>query len=177
MVHGNPSWSYLYRNLVSGLRDRFRCIVPDHLGCGFSDADDFHPAANVEKMRRGIPLTDDDRWPWLGALRQAIDDWQATGTSHVIACSALRQSYRDVLSSPGDVLFVYLKGAPETVAARLEARKGHYMNPNLLASQFETLEEPQGALVVDITPTPEAIVETILSHIAALGSDGKGARA
>lgn len=152
-------------------------LLASRLGCGFSDADDFHPAANVEKMRRGIPLTDDDRWPWLGALRQAIDDWQATGTSHVIACSALRQSYRDVLSSPGDVLFVYLKGAPETVAARLEARKGHYMNPNLLASQFDTLEEPQGALVVDITPPPEAIVETILSHIAALGSDGEGARA
>ena len=152
-------------------------LLADRMGCGFSDADDFHPAANVEKMRRGIPLTDDDRWPWLSSLRQAIEGWQATGTSHVIACSALRQSYRDVLSSQGDVLFVYLKGAPETIAARLDARKGHYMNPNLLASQFETLEEPQGALVVDITPTPEAIVETILSHIAALGSDGKGARA
>ena len=145
-------------------------LLASRLGCGFSDADDFHPAANVEKMRRGIPLTDDDRWPWLGALRQAIDDWQATGTSHVIACSALRQSYRDVLSSPGDVLFVYLKGAPETVAARLEARKGHYMNPNLLASQLATLEEPTDAIVVDIAPPPATVADEIMARLDAPGA-------
>ena len=152
-------------------------LLAERLGCAFSDADDFHPAANVEKMRAGSPLSDDDRRPWLQALRRAIEGWQAAGESRVIACSALKAAYRDQLSPQGDAIFVFLTGSTETIAARLEARKGHYMNPNLLASQFETLEEPQGAFVVDITPPPEAIVETILSHIAALGSDGKGARA
>lgn len=151
-------------------------LLASRLACGFSDADDFHPANNVEKMRHGIPLTDDDRWPWLEALRQAIERWQAAGDSHVVACSALRQIYRDVLSPHGDVKFVYLKGAPETIAARLRARKGHYMNPTLLTSQFDTLEEPQGALVVDVRPTPDVIVDTILSHLEEIRSDRERAR-
>lgn len=144
-------------------------LLADRMGCGFSDADDFHPAANVEKMRAGIPLTDDDRWPWLRALRQAIEDWQAAGESHVIACSALKDAYRDILAPRNDVIFVYLKGDTETIAERLKARKGHYMNPNLLTSQFTTLEEPTDAIVVDITPPPPAVVDEIINRLSARG--------
>ena len=135
------------------------------LGCGFSDADSFHPAANVEKMRAGIPLTDDDRWPWLAALRAAMDRWNAAGESRVVACSALRQVYRDVLSPRRDVVFVYLKGSHAVIERRLKARQGHYMNPALLDSQFATLEEPQDALVVDVDRSPEAIVAEILPRL------------
>jgi len=142
-------------------------LLADRLGCGFSDADDFHPAANVEKMRAGIPLTDDDRWPWLTALRRAIDDWQAAGESRVIACSALKAAYRDRLSPQGDVVFVFLKGSAETIDARLKARKGHYMNPGLLASQLATLEEPNDAIVVDIAPPPAAIADEIMARLDA----------
>ena len=144
-------------------------LLADRMGCGFSDADDFHPAANVEKMRAGIPLTDDDRWPWLQALRQAIEGWQAAGESRVIACSALKDAYREVLSPDDDVVFVFLKGSAETIAARLKGRKGHYMNPNLLASQFATLEEPDSAVAVDITPPPPAVVDEIMTQLDARG--------
>lgn len=143
-------------------------LLAERLGCGFSDADDFHPAANVEKMRAGIPLTDDDRWPWLKALRQAIDDWQATGKSRVIACSALKAVYRDILSPHDDVIFAFLKGSAETIAGRLKARKGHYMNPNLLASQLATLEEPTDAIVVDIAPPPATVADEIMARLDAL---------
>ncbi len=144
-------------------------LLAERLGCGFSDADDFHPAANVDKMRAGIPLTDDDRWPWLKALRQAIDDWQAAGESRVIACSALKAVYRGVLSPKDDVVFVYLKGSAETIASRLKARKGHYMNPNLLTSQFAALEEPADAIVVDIAPPPAIVVDHIMTQLDARG--------
>ena len=144
-------------------------MLADRLGCGFSDADDFHPATNVEKMRAGIPLTDDDRWPWLNALRSAIEGWQAAGESRVIACSALKAAYRGQLSPRNDVVFVFLKGSSETIATRLKARKGHYMNPDLLASQFATLEEPAGAIVIDIAPPPAVIADDIMARLGALG--------
>jgi gluconokinase len=146
-------------------------LLADRMGCGFSDADDFHPAANVEKMRAGIPLTDDDRRPWLQALRHAIEGWQTAGESRVIACSALKAAYRDQLSPRDDAVFVFLKGSAETIAARLDARKGHYMNPDLLASQFATLEEPAGAIVVDIAPPPAVIVDDIMARLRTLGLD------
>lgn len=144
-------------------------LLADRMGCGFSDADDFHPAANVEKMRAGTPLTDDDRRPWLQALRQAIENWQAAGESRVIACSALKAAYRDQLSPRNDAIFVFLKGSAEIIAGRLKARKGHYMNPDLLASQFATLEEPAGAIVVDIAPPPAVIVDNIMARLGTLG--------
>lgn len=146
-------------------------LLADRMVCGFSDADDFHPAANVAKMRAGIPLTDDDREPWLLALRHAIEGWQAVGESRVIACSALKAAYRDQLSPHGDAVFVFLKGSAEIIAARLKARKGHYMNPDLLASQFATLEEPAGAIIVDITPPPAIIVDNIMARLSSLGLD------
>ncbi|MBK5958035.1 gluconate kinase [Rhodoplanes elegans] len=146
-------------------------LLAAKLGCGFSDADSFHPPANVEKMRAGVALNDDDRWPWLLALRKAIEDWEARGLDHVLACSALKQAYREILAPWGDVTFVYLKGSAELIAPRLAARTGHYMNPALLDSQFATLEEPAGAVTVDIANTPDEIVAAILT---ALGRSPQG---
>jgi len=146
-------------------------LVAQHLGCAFSDADDFHPTVNVEKMQAGIPLTDSDRWPWLAALRAAIDGWIAAGESRIIACSALKAAYRDVLSPKGDVTFIYLRGSHETIATRLASRTGHYMNPALLASQFEALEEPSDALVIDITPPPPIIAQQIVERLGQSSGD------
>lgn len=143
--------------------------LAERLGCGFSDADGFHPKENVEKMRAGIPLTDEDRWPWLAALRAAIEGWQADGVSHIVACSALKQVYREILSPKDDVIFVYLKGSAEVIGPRLRARQGHYMNPALLESQFATLEEPKDAVVVDIGGTPDEIVADVLARLPAEG--------
>jgi gluconokinase len=120
------------------------------LGWPFYDADDFHPPANIEKMAAGIPLADDDRWPWLDRIAAALADAGADKGNAVLACSALRQIYRDRLARAGNVRFVYLKGDIATIAARLEKRTHEYMPPSLLPSQFATLEEPTDALVVDV---------------------------
>ncbi|BAI74688.1 gluconokinase (plasmid) [Azospirillum sp. B510] len=144
-------------------------MLAARLGCGFSDADSFHPPANVEKMRAGIALGDDDRWPWLAALRRAMDGWLAEGASHVVACSALRQVYREILSPAGEpkgtVVFVHLTGSPELIGRRLRARQGHYMNPALLESQFATLEAPEDAIVADVGRSPAEIVEDVLHRL------------
>ena len=115
----------------------------------FVDADDYHSPANVAKMKAGIPLGDSDRAPWLASLREAITDWLHEDTCVVLACSALKRSYRDQLLVSPEVRLVYLRGSPELIARRLSERHGHYMNPHLLASQFATLEEPQDALIVE----------------------------
>jgi len=134
------------------------------LGCGFYDGDDYHPAANVEKMRRGEPLTDVDRAPWLDRLRELITEKLAAGESAVIACSALRQMYRDRLL-PADpamaarVRFVYLRISPEVARARLLARAGHFMPATLVASQFGTLEEPGDALRIDAEGPAEQVAD------------------
>lgn len=146
-------------------------LLAARLGYDFSDADSFHPPANVEKMRAGIALNDDDRRPWLIALRKAIEDWEARGVDHVLACSALKRTYREVLAPNGDVTFVYLKGSADLIARRLAGRTGHYMNPALLDSQLATLEEPGDAVTVDIARTPEEIVAAIL---IALGRTPRG---
>lgn len=125
-------------------------MLAERMNCSFFDADDFHPPANVDKMRRGQPLDDADRLPWLEKLCALIDDELHAGRSLVLACSALRQRYRDAfVSSAGQVLFLYLKIGPETARTRLEARAGHYMPVSLVASQFEALEEPGDAVVID----------------------------
>ena len=126
----------------------------------FVDADDFHPPANVAKMRAGIPLNDIDRAPWLAALHEAIAGWLRSGDNAVLACSALKEAYREQLIIGDEVKLVYLQGRPELIAQRLTERHGHYMDPELLPSQFATLEEPRNALVVTVSATvPEIIAE------------------
>lgn len=128
----------------------------------FYEGDDFHPTANVEKMRRGMPLTDEDRAPWLDALNHLIRDLIAQAQSAVIACSALKQAYRDRLAGNRDeVVFVYLRADYALARARLLSRKDHFMKVDLLASQFDTLEEPEGALTIDIAEEPDVIVGRI----------------
>jgi len=136
-------------------------LLAKRLGCEFVDADDFHPPANVEKMKHGIPLTDADREPWLGALHDKIVEWTAEKRNVVLACSALRQSYRDELRASSDVKFVYLKGSCELFSQRVLARKGHFAKQDLLASQFATLEEPTDAITVDAAKSPEQIVSEV----------------
>ena len=135
---------------------------------GFSDADEFHSPANVEKMRSGIPLTDQDREPWLRSIRDAIERWKRSEPGHVLACSALKKHYREILGrNDPDVRFVYLHGGFELISERLKSRKSHFFNPALLRSQFEALEDPEDALVVDVSKEPQEIVSQI---VAALNS-------
>lgn len=124
--------------------------LADAAGWPYLDADDFHPAANVAKMRAGVPLTDDDRRPWLDRLTAEMTAINARGDHAVLGCSALKQAYRDRLARAGDVRIVYLKGDRATIEPRLAARAGHYMPASLLASQLAALEEPANAVVVDI---------------------------
>jgi gluconokinase len=138
-------------------------ILAGQLGWTFVEADEYHLVANVEKMHRGIPLNDDDRRPWLAALRQRVDQACVRGENVVLACSALKHKYQDYLEQhdPACVRYVYLSGSEELIRQRLAARKGHFMNPNLLHSQFETLEPPADALRVDVAPPPAAIAAEI----------------
>lgn len=142
-------------------------MLADALGGVFEDADDFHPPANKEKMTARIPLTDDDRWPWLRILRDRIVAQRDQASCYVLACSALKQVYRDLLRDGEDratLQFVYLKGSQDLIGSRMAARKGHFMPTTLLDSQFATLEEPQDALVIDVGLTPEEIVREILKQ-------------
>ena len=138
------------------------------LGWPLLDADDFHPAENVAKMRSGIPLTDDDRWPWLDRIADELARVQAAGGHAVLACSALKQVYRDRLARAGDVRFVHLKGDLATIEARLAQRRHKYMPASLLPSQFATLEAPTDALVVDIRAD---VAEQVAAIRAALHLD------
>ncbi len=129
------------------------------------DADDLHPPANVAKMAAGIPLTDDDRWPWLDRIVDELRLMTADGRSAVLACSALKQRYRDRLELAGDVRFVHLGGDAETIAARLAARHHRYMPATLLGSQFATLEAPGDAIDVDIRESVDEQVRTIIGAL------------
>ena len=141
-------------------------MLARQLGWRFYDADDLHPDANKRKMSHGIPLTEHDRRPWLVSVRGLIQRCLADGVSAVIACSALRQSYRDLLVvDPSSVRIVYLKGAMSLIAERMAARRGHFMSKELLQSQFDALEEPQDATTVDISASPEEIAAAIRSKL------------
>jgi gluconokinase len=142
-------------------------ILADRLAWEFVDGDDFHSSANKEKMRRGTPLTDADRQPWLEALRGVVLDWLQRGSDGVLACSALKRSYREQLRAGTDVKFIYLKGDDEVLEQRLRGRAGHFAGPDLLASQLERLEEPGEAEAVTVAGAlpPEAIVELIISSL------------
>jgi len=135
--------------------------LAERLHWRFVDADDYHSQANVAKMHAGIPLTDEDRAPWLQSLRGAILAWLKAGENVLLACSALKASYRDVLVVSPDVKLVYLQISMELAAERLAARHGHYMNPHLIRSQFETLEEPHDAVTIDASQPTESIVAGI----------------
>lgn len=135
------------------------------LGAVFEDADDFHPPSNKAKMSRGIPLTDEDRWPWYRILRDRILEMRNTGNSYVLACSALKESHRERLrggDGAEDFRFVHLKGSRRLIGERIAARKDHFMPPALLDSQFAALEEPRDALVVDVAGDPGEMVAQII---------------
>ncbi|HEX6802735.1 MAG TPA: gluconokinase [Terriglobales bacterium] len=139
-------------------------LLAQKLGWQFADADDFHSRENVDKIRHGIALTDADRAPWLAALRQAIAAWSASGTNAVLACSALKQAYRDELGSEG-VVFVYLQGSYQLIRQRLHSRHGHFATESILKSQLEDLQEPNDAITVEVDKSPEAIVAEIIDKL------------
>ena len=146
-------------------------LLAGRLGWEFEDGDWLHPPENIRKMEAGMPLTDADRWPWLGAIAARIDERRRSGGHLVVACSALKRRYRDILvGERRDVRLVYLKGDAELIARRIAARHGHFMPPELLQSQFAALEEPgpeERPITVSIAPRPEEIVAEILARLAA----------
>jgi gluconokinase len=154
---------------VSGAgKTRIGELLAERLHCSFTDGDAFHSAANKEKMHKGIPLTDDDRLPWLKTIRAAIEEKQRAHETAVFTCSSLKRSYRDILrAGDRDVCFVYLRGTREVLESRLQTRTGHFFDPSLLQSQLDTLEEPgdDEAITVSIELTPEQIVDEILEQL------------
>ncbi len=146
--------------------------LAEELGWGYAEGDSYHPAANIEKMRGGIPLEDDDRWPWLRAMAADIDRWRADGKGMVLSCSALKRAYRDILiGDRPDVRLVQLTGDEALIRSRIEARSHAYMPASLLISQLATLEPPtadERPIVVDVREPPAACVAGV---VAALGAD------
>ena len=141
-------------------------LLAEKLGWEFHDADDLHSDVNKAKMAAGIALNDTDRAPWLASIRELIASSLARKRDIVLACSALKQTYRDeIMVDRALVKIVYLKGSPELIASRIAHRTNHFMNKDLLGSQFDTLEEPRDAIVVDIAPPPEVIVENIRKQL------------
>ena len=139
-------------------------LLAEELGWRFYEADDFHPQANIDKMRQGVSLTDEDRWPWLESLRELIKRCVATGENAILACSALKEAYRRHLRVKADVKLVFLRGNYELIANQLRRRREHFMKPALLKSQFADLEEPQpgeGAVVIELGRTPAELVQEI----------------
>jgi gluconokinase len=144
-------------------------FLAQELGWEFYDADDFHPAANIEKMKAGIPLTDEDRWPWLDRLRQLIEGCLAAHENAVIACSALKKAYRDRLRVTEEVKFVFLRASRAQVVEHLRQRHGHFMPATLLDSQFADLQEPQpqeDALTVDVKGSPRDVASVIKTKLS-----------
>jgi len=141
-------------------------MLAEQLGWEFADADDFHPKANIEKIRHGISLTDADREPWLESIRSSIVQWIKNGQNVVLACSALKRSYREKLHVGPEVRFVYLKGSPALIAERLSTRHGHFANEQILAGQFHDLQEPRDAVTVEISTPPDQIVEKIRQRLS-----------
>jgi carbohydrate kinase (thermoresistant glucokinase family) len=153
-------------------------VLSELLGWPFRDADSFHPAANIEKMRRGLPLEDDDRWPWLAAIAQWIDERRAQGAPAVVSCSALKRAYRErIIGARPDVRLVYLKGDRALIRRRLEARRNHFMPASLLDSQLAVLEEPgadERPVVVDIARSPRNVAAAVIYQLG-LAASKKGA--
>jgi gluconokinase len=143
-------------------------LIAEALGGDYAEGDQFHPPANIAKMSSGQPLDDADRLPWLEAMARAIRDWRKGERATVLACSALKQRYREILAGGSDeVRFVFIKGSPELIAGRIGARKGHFMPTTLLDSQFRTLEEPSAdaAIIVDASQSPAAIAAAAVAAL------------
>ena len=132
-------------------------LIAQRLGWVFLDADDFHPPANIEKMKHGIPLTDGDRAPWLSNIHTRLEQLTAENRNSVLACSALKQSYRDTLSARLDFRIVYLRGTYQQMRQHILARHGHFAGESILAGQFADLEEPKVAFVLDVNRAPEEL--------------------
>jgi gluconokinase len=151
--------------------------LAERLGWSFEDGDRFHPASNVAKMSAGHPLTDEDRWPWLQAIADEIDRFCGAGQHAVIACSALKRTYRDILvHGRSDVRIIYLDGTEQLIAKRLADRKGHFMPPGLLTSQFKTLEPPglsENPVNVSIDASVDAIVDDIVRQLGLSPAHGQ----
>ncbi|HEU5247077.1 MAG TPA: gluconokinase [Candidatus Udaeobacter sp.] len=151
-------------------------LLAEQLGWQFYEADDFHPRANTDNMRRGIPLTDEDRRPWLDSLREQIMGSLSAKEDAVLACSALKRAYRERLRVSGEVKFIFLRGDYALIAEQLRRRRGHFMNPDLLRSQFADLEEPgpgEDVLTVDVGRTPQELVEEIKTKLRFARRDSK----
>jgi gluconokinase len=140
-------------------------LIAERIGWIFLDADDFHPPANIEKMKHGIPLTDADRVPWLGSIHARLVQLGTEEKNAVLACSALKQSYRDALSAGLDFRIVYLRGTYEQMRQHILARHGHFAGESILAGQFADLEEPHDALAIDVAGTPAEIADRAIEKL------------
>jgi gluconokinase len=140
-------------------------LLAESANFDFLDADTLHSPANVAKMTAGTPLTDSDRSPWLSAIRDRIIDAATRQRNLVVACSALKEAYRSFLAQGAPVIWTYLKGRPDVFRDRLQRRTGHFMRPELLNSQFDALEEPTDAIVVDAVQQPQAIADQIVAEL------------
>jgi gluconokinase len=151
---------------VSGVgKSTAGAALAQRLHCDFVDADDYHSPENIKKMSEGHPLTDEDRQPWLETLHRLLSDYHNRRTSVVLACSALKQSYRDTLDSGLPVIWVYLKSSEAEIRERLGHRVGHFANPRLLRSQLEILEEPSNAITTNVDGDPTHAVEDVLTQL------------
>ena len=144
-------------------------MLANAIQCPVLEGDSLHTRENIEKMSSGIPLTDSDRAPWLAAIRDRILKFPKRGENLVVGCSALKQEYREFIARDIPITWVYLKGSAELIRSRLKHRSSHFMKVSMLASQFEVLEEPSDAIVVDVSPPPSAIVEEILARLQKTG--------
>lgn len=169
MTDASPFSALIVMGVASSGKSTIAKKLAEKLGWTFEDGDDFHPQANVAKMSAGQPLTDDDRWPWLQSIADEIDKVSGSGGQVVVACSALKRAYRDVLvHGRGDIGIVYLDGSRELIGERMAARKGHFMPPGLLDSQFKTLEPPtpdERPISVSIDAPVETIVDAIADQL------------
>ena len=167
--HRPPAVAVVVMGVSGSGKSTVGSLLAARLRWRFEDGDGFHTVANIDKMQRGIPLTDEDRWPWLGAIAAWIDRMRRAGGHGIVACSALKRRYRDVLAGEGlDVRLVYLKGGETLIARRIAARHGHFMPASLLHSQFIALEEPgpdEDPITVSIEPTPHEIVTHIVEAL------------
>ncbi len=170
-LHNTPKTRVVVMGVSGAGKSTIGALVADALNYPFLDADSLHPLENIRKMADGIPLDDEDRWPWLDLVGHELATTQAAGI--VVACSALKRRYRDAIRAKApETIFLHLDGTLEVLSARLEGRSGHFMPPKLLASQLEALEPMEGdeaAVVVDIAGTMNEILEQAVAGIRGLG--------